>query len=110
MRSNTRRGTARLGIWIARGLLASVAVVALTSCDESGEPPVDRCERARNHFVELHVATNPEHAEVIRGAMGPEFVENCSRSMSEQHTNCIIEARTATAAVACATTKEAGAQ
>lgn len=77
--------------------------LALASCAGKSESPTARCERARDHLVELHLDgdTDEVRADVVRRALGAEFIDTCARTMSEQRTSCITEARDANNLLAC---------
>ena len=87
--------------WSALALTLTLACGG--SDDERAE--VTPCERMRDHLVELRLTSvtddRDEHREVLRRALGAEFIESCERSMSDDQVSCIVNADEAAEAAAC---------
>lgn len=84
----------------------SAALTLLFACGGSErEAPQARCEQVREHMIGLqlssHGAARETHANVMRRAMGTEFVTSCVRSMKPAQVDCILAAKEAKAALAC---------
>jgi hypothetical protein len=63
------------------------------------------CERMRDHLVDLRLASVDEdreaHRDVMRRALGAEFIDSCQRSMSDVQVTCILDADDSAEAAAC---------
>jgi hypothetical protein len=82
-------------------------MLLLVACG-SAHDDATRCERVREHLIELslssHDVSDDERARragVTRRAMGREFLASCARSMDEARTDCILAAADAKSAAAC---------
>ncbi len=96
-----------------RALLCGVRILLIAivaSCDHTSFSVEQRCKEVREHLVELHLrddVNRDAHADVVRRAMGDQFVASCSRSMTKSEMTCIVDANSEGAARACTTNKDA---
>lgn len=66
-----------------------------------------RCERMRDHLVDLELASTPEDAlresrgPILRRALGDEFISHCVSAMSEEQVACMGTALDSSAVAAC---------
>ncbi len=92
--------------WLALG---AVLVSCGGASDEDGTlANTSQCERLREHIVDLRIgsATNlrkdlEQHRAALTNALGPQFVEDCTKRMSAAQVTCALEARDAQAATEC---------
>lgn len=87
-----------------------VVAVALAGCSADDEVPVaeNPCERLREHMIDLRLEGTPpadlaSHRDVMRRALGDEFLTNCAASLSAAQIRCALDARDSASAVTCST-------
>lgn len=84
----------------------------LAGCGQDDEDEAlaraQQCEKVRDHLVDLRLAsaTNlgtaiEQHRSALRQALGPQFVDGCTKSMSEAHVACVLAAQDSDAATDC---------
>ncbi len=92
-----------------------VMVSMLIGCGGGGEPIEDetvasasRCERLRDHLVELRLATatklgdeREQHRAALTQALGPQFVDACTTTTTEAQVTCALAAADSQAAADC---------
>jgi hypothetical protein len=65
-----------------------------------------RCERARDHLVELQLDTAPgvdraAHREAMRAALGADFVARCAGALTDAQLDCVLAAHDPARAAEC---------
>ena len=92
-------------------LVASMAI----GCGGGGEEDEikarsDQCERLRDHLVALRLATATnlgkeleQHRAALTQALGPQFIETCTKNTSEAQLACALSAQDSQAATDCNT-------
>jgi hypothetical protein len=83
-----------------------VIAMILAGCAGEQESPACRCEKMRDHIVDLQLAdtsgiARTKHRDAMRRALGPEFIENCQRSYSAAQVRCVLNATSKASARAC---------
>lgn len=75
------------------------------SREDESKARADQCAKMRDHLVELRLATAPhierdveQHRAALAQAMGPAFIEGCTKDMTEAEVACVIGAKDAPAA------------
>ena len=93
-------------------LRSIVLVSLLAGCggeeeDDAGARAA-QCERLRDHLVDLRLATATnlgkeieQHRAALAQALGPQFVDGCTKSMSEAQVTCALAAQDSDAATEC---------
>jgi len=82
-------------------LLFVAATLVTLGCSKTEEPP-PTCERVRERLIQLQLPNgDSSHKDVMRRALGPEYIAHCTRSMSESQQRCVLDARDVKAALAC---------
>jgi hypothetical protein len=96
-------------VWI---LLVSIVVVfgACASRDEDGRASTSRCEKLRDHLVDLRLADasgvdREAHRKVMQRALGDDFVTSCTSSLSGAQIKCALDAKTLSDATSCNTVR-----
>src|SRR5688572_27648501 len=79
----------------ANHLLSIISIVFLVvACSERRLSVAERCEQVRDRLVALEIPrADPHreaHARVMRRALGNEFIERCSRSMTDVQRDCVL--------------------
>lgn len=79
--------------WLAVMML----LVAACSGDDGAASRQARCERLRDHVIDLRLASvqnvNVEaHREAMRRALGDDFVTSCAATMSDKKLTCALSA------------------
>lgn len=96
----TVRGRAALVLFSMKGF-----AVGCTSSPPDERKPEVHCTRVRDKLVELelepHAHARQTRAEVMRRALGREFVENCVRNLSVTEVECVLSATSSVAAHQC---------
>lgn len=90
--------------------LMPLVVAIAAACSSSERPGPKQCEKLREHIVELTLAEatgvdRVAHREAMRGALGDQFVESCTSSLTDSQVDCGLKAADVSAASACATTR-----
>lgn len=74
--------------------LGLVLVAAACSSSNSVSRPEETCEAVQVRLVELELplgtSDRDNRAEVMRRALGREFVEHCTRSISRAQADCVL--------------------
>jgi hypothetical protein len=94
---------------VARSTVAAFVIcTALLGCGGGGGDAAERCERVRDHLVELAASggdalplDREDRATIVRRAMGDEFLTSCTSSMSEAHASCLLSATDSRQAARC---------
>lgn len=86
-------------VWLA------MFCAALLGCADSEEPRARRCERFREHLIELRMEGLPEadrkaHRAALHQALGERFTDECKELTSRQ-LSCGLAAKDISAAAAC---------
>ena len=87
-------------------------VLLLTACTSSvEEEPIDtrRCERLRDHLVDLQVADihiaagidREAHRRAMTAALGSSFVSSCVEKLTETQVDCALDTNDLAAVAAC---------
>ena len=91
-------------------LCACVGAVVLAGCSADDEVPMaeNPCERLREHMIDLRLAGTPpadlaSHRDVMRRALGDEFLASCAGSLSPAQIRCALDAQDSATAAACST-------
>lgn len=89
--------------------MMSIAMACSTATDASEPAATKQCEALRDHIVDLRLweATGVDreaHREAMRDALGQEFVDGCTKTLTENQVDCGIKATDVAAATACTTT------
>ena len=90
--------------FLAACLLASSCASSSARDEESADPPT-RCERMRDHLVEIRLADaagvdRAAHREALRNALGAEFMSACG-AMTIMRVDCVLDAEDSSALAAC---------
>lgn len=86
-------------------LVTSVSVGCAGITDEDGVAARARCEKLRDHVVDLRLAdatgvdTNAHRVAMLH-ALGDDFVASCSK-LARRQVDCALDARDSAAAAAC---------
>jgi hypothetical protein len=88
-------------------LFLCISLVAACTADEP--TPAQRCERVRDRLIDLRLANASgvdinAHRIAMKHALGRDFIESCTTRMTTAQQRCVLDARDASAAMACATT------
>ncbi len=92
--------------------MQSLLLVLLMACAGNDDaPPVTSqspCEQVRDHMIELRLASADKidraaHREVMRKALGDDFVASCREKMTDTEVQCALQARDSLSAMACST-------
>ena len=87
-----------------RGYAFLCLAIGGSAC-QTKESVADRCVRVRDQLVELELrADDPKreaHADIMRRAMGNEFLATCARAMTDTQRTCVLSAADANAAMTC---------
>jgi hypothetical protein len=88
-----------------------IFVVALFGCTSRDDDEVDRqrCEKLRDHMVDLRVADIGEikevdiaaHRAALKQALGDSFIASCQQALTAPQITCSLAAKDSTAALAC---------
>ncbi len=93
----------------------AMVVCLLAACgggeEDEGKARADQCERMRAHLVDLRLASAQhldkselvQHRAAMTQAMGPAFLDSCTRDMTAAQVACALAARDSQAAVECST-------
>ena len=97
-----------------RSLIRCVGLVSLLigcgggSNEDEAPASAPQCERLRDHLVELRLATATnlgqaleQHRAALTQALGPEFVDTCTKTMSGAQVTCALAAQDSQAATEC---------
>ena len=85
-----------------------VLVIAIWAACGADEPTdAERCEQVRDRLIELRLsnATGVEkkaHREVMRQALGKDFIASCAAKLTMAQQRCVLKARDSESATACA--------
>ena len=93
-----------VGAWVAIGFLFVHGVGCRSGATGSA---TERCQRIREHLVELQLSPDSPDRELRAGlrrrALGDEFVASCTRSMTEAQRDCVLSASDSKSALTCST-------
>lgn len=91
---------------------ALVAALLATAACGSSPSPESRCDQVREHLIDLQLpksdSARERHADVMRRAMGEEFIANCAQTISATQARCVLDASSAKQAMACSSSRLAG--
>jgi thiamine pyrophosphokinase len=94
-------------------LLRSIVLLLLFAGCGGGEEDdalarAQQCERLRDHLVDLRLSTATnlgkeleQHRAALTQALGPQFIETCTKSTSEAQVACVLAAQDSQAATDC---------
>lgn len=94
---------AAAGRWLGYALLGCLLV---GGCAANNESRQQKCERVREHFIELRVSGLPQqdrepHREALRQALGERFEDEC-KSLTDRQVACALAANDVVGATDCA--------
>lgn len=84
--------------WIA---ITALLVAACNGDDESDKAGrTEQCERLRDHLIDVRLAGSEslgtieleKHRAILTTAMGAQFLETCSSTLSDQQIGCLLAA------------------
>lgn len=86
--------------------IACAALIALIGCQSESEDVETKCDKLRQHVVELRTRFLPErdraaHASALTNAIGPQFLADCN-AMTVKQLNCALAASDTTSLAECA--------
>ena len=89
--------------------LALITILICAACGADEPTDEQRCEQVRDRLIDLRLAdaTNVDvkaHREVMRRALGNDFIARCATKLTIAQQRCVIEARDSASATACAKT------
>lgn len=83
-------------------ILVAAIVAACGGGDDEPDTAgrTDDCRRARDHLVDLRLAGSEalgkieieKHREILTQALGAQFIETCSKTLSDQQVACLLGA------------------
>jgi hypothetical protein len=89
-----------------RWFAAMLLTIAACSGDDGAASRQSRCERLRDHVIDLRLASVANvdvesHREAMRRALGGDFVASCVAQLSDTQLGCALSATDSTAVAAC---------
>jgi hypothetical protein len=90
--------------------LVVAMTMAVSGCGGSepreGDEPSRRCERMRDHLVDLRLADatgidREGSRALMRSALGDDFIDSCARTLTTEQIECALRAASAELAAAC---------
>jgi hypothetical protein len=95
----------RVAGWQTRLGLVLLGITVLGACAGEEESRAQKCDRLREHFVELRVSGLPAqhrepHRAALRQALGERFEDEC-KSLTERQVACALAANDVVGATEC---------
>lgn len=98
-----------MGGYMRRCFISCLLLSGCLGQESTEQASLRRCERLRDHLVDLqvgqiHVATGVDreaHRRALTQALGNGFVTSCSEKLSESQVDCALETSDPASAAAC---------